>query len=379
VIDYASLGSQKRNLQAVADGAAVAAAREMVVTKATGQRVQAVADSYVAANYHGPGALDTAAVVEMGRAVEVTVSAEPKVYFPGPVGANAKRMSAHATAEVEGGGNVCMIGLDAKANSTINLRDEARLTASKCAIYSNSRSKQSLTVDDSARVQADLVCVAGGLAGVKSAIAPEPIEDCPPIADPLSSRPPPPGVFACDFTKTKITGVVGLKPGVYCDGIDIEGGTATLAPGVYIIKDGELKVTKGGTLQGDGAGFYLTGKASTITFNPDSHINLAGPTDGPLAGLLFFEDRMTKHEVNHKLISDDARRLVGTLYFPISNIEIDAKNPIADRSEYTVIIANGFLLSGGPELVLKTDYGASPVPLPDGVGNKAHATVRLAK
>ena len=52
---------------------------------------------------------------------------------------------------------------------------------------------------------------------------------------------------------------------------------------------------------------------------------------------------------------------------------------MADKSEYTVIIAKGFDLSDGPELVLKTDYDASPIPLPDGVGNKAHPEIRLSK
>jgi Flp pilus assembly protein TadG len=77
VIDFASLGNQKRNLQDVADGAAIAAAREMMVAKASDQRVQAVSDSYVAANYKGAGTSDKARIIENGRAVEVTVSADP--------------------------------------------------------------------------------------------------------------------------------------------------------------------------------------------------------------------------------------------------------------------------------------------------------------
>jgi hypothetical protein len=44
-----------------------------------------------------------------------------------------------------------------------------------------------------------------------------------------------------------------------------------------------------------------------------------------------------------------------------------------------VIIAKEFELRDGPDLVLKTDYGATPIPLPDGVGNKAHTSVRLSK
>jgi hypothetical protein len=58
---------------------------------------------------------------------------------------------------------------------------------------------------------------------------------------------------------------------------------------------------------------------------------------------------------------------------------IDANNPVADKSEYTIIIAREFELRDGPELVLKTDYESSPIPVPEGVGNKAEPRVRLVK
>lgn len=42
--------------------------------------------------------------------------------------------------------------------------------------------------------------------------------------------------------------------------------------------------------------------------------------------------------------------------------------PIADSSAYTAIIANKIALKGKPQLVLNTDYGATDVPTPEGVG-----------
>ena len=67
------------------------------------------------------------------------------------------------------------------------------------------------------------------------------------------------------------------------------------------------------------------------------------------------------------------------MYFPNSMLLIDATHPGADQSEYTVIVAKEFELRDGPELVLNTNYGGTPIPLPDGVGNKGHPTVRLSK
>lgn len=382
VIDFASLSNQKRSMQAVADGAALAAAREMVIAKATDERVQSVAESYVAANFTSGKAKATSKIVEKGRAIRVKVSADPQVYFPGPIGLNAKTVRAEATAEISGGGNVCMIGLNTAAPSTLNMSNSARLTAPDCAVYSNSTSKKSLNLSNFARVNAKLTCVSGGVGGAKSAVTPTAIEDCPPIVDPLKDHPDPKlGLLDCDYLATVVAiGTVHLKPGVYCGGITVAAfGKAVLAPGIYTMNNGLLAVTVNGSLEGENVGFYLTGATSTILFTPNSHISLTAPTTGPLAGILFFEDRDTVFATYHLIASDDARRLVGTMYFPKSKLKITANNPVADKSEYTVIVAKEFELSNGPELVLKTDYGASPIPLPDGVGNKARPEIRLTE
>jgi Flp pilus assembly protein TadG len=382
VIDYASLGNEKRSLQSVADGAALAAAREMVIVKATDVRVQSIAESYVKANFKSGEAATKAEIVENGRAVKVSVSADPQVYFPGPIGLNATTVHAEATAEISGGGNVCMIGLDPDAPMTLNMMNNARLTAPDCAVYSNSFSKKSLNVANFARVNAKLTCVTGGVGGAKAAVTPLAIEDCPPIADPLKDHVDPKyGLLKCDYlAPVTVVGNVTLKPGVYCAGITVAAfGKVTLEPGIYTMNTGGLSVIANGALEGENVGFYLTGANATIMFGPNSHISLTAPKTGPLAGILFFEDRDVLLGSYHQISSNDARRLVGTMYFPKSRLKIDANNPVADRSEYTVIIARGFDLSSGPELVLKTDYDASPIPLPEGVGNKARPEIRLSK
>jgi hypothetical protein len=58
---------------------------------------------------------------------------------------------------------------------------------------------------------------------------------------------------------------------------------------------------------------------------------------------------------------------------------IDATRPVADRSDYTVIIARQFELRDGPELVLNTNYESSTIPVPEGVGNNVKTHVRLAR
>jgi len=442
IVDYMSLSNQKHQLQGVADRAAIAAAQELIVFKGTDGRVSAVAQSFVKANYTRTSQVTSAQIVDDGKAVKVTVVAEPQTFFPGPVAQGVKQLTAEATAEIAGGGFVCMVGLSDTEDSTLEMHDKARVTAEKCAIYSNSRSSSSLRLHNSARVKADLVCVAGGVTGPKSAVSPnEPITDCPPLVDPLRDRPEPNvglltcsnilgagsilgkdliskdggllkvkdllgpgglvgGVTSGDLLKKKdllksitngdlvgnlapgliVTGKAELSPGVYCGGINVIGGDVKLKPGTYILNNGGLVIANGGKISGENVGFYLTGALglSTVQLAPSSTVSLTAPRTSDMAGMLFFEDRSVLFKFPHIIASNDARNLVGTIYLPGNTLEINSTKPIADKSDYTVIIARKFDMKDGPELVLNTDYENSPIPVPEGVGNKSRPMVRLA-
>ena len=233
--------------------------------------------------------------------------------------------------------------------------------------------------------------------------------DCPLVEDPLANRPAPP-VGSCTETDLNIGGVkanqgaqvkglneetkaeskgreektrkgsdtppsgesqhVTLRPGTYCGGIAIGGSShVTLQPGIYVIKDGPLFVADFATLQGKNVGFHFVGGKATLFLDANTTISLAAPESGPMAGLLFFQDRSAKLNERFSILSDNARVLEGTLYLPRAHLYIDADEPIADRSAYTVIIANSVSLFAGPHVVLNTDYDATDVPVPNGIAH----------
>lgn len=395
VVDYISLVLQKHEVQAAADAAALGAAGEILISEKDDERLAAAVTSMAKANLSSfQNVAVTARPLADVAGVEVTVTVPPRTFFPGIIGMTAKPVSATAVAEVSGS-SVCMIGLDTKVKHTLNMQKKAAITAKNCALYSNSKSPEGITVADQAKITADFICSAGGVKlDKKMALDPAPLKDCPPIADPLANRPPP-AVGGCDFNKLKIDKgkTATLAAGTYCKGIEIKG-AVTLDPGVYVIKNGSLTVKDGGSLSGEHVGFFLTGKDALINFEKDSSIRLTGPRGGPLAGLLFYEDRNVKpadanakvvidydtglpKAKEHRIRSDDARELVGTIYVPRNRLLIDGDRPIASDSAYTVIIAREFALAEGPEVILNTDYDATDVPVPDGVGNKARKTARL--
>ena len=408
-LDLMSVSNQKAALQDLADNAALAAVQEMAITAQDAARVEAVALSFTDHSDLLIATVDTKVDLEQ-REVTVSLKANPRTNFPEML-SSMESLSASATARLSGrGGNICMIGLSPEAMSTLRLKSRARITAETCAIYSNSTSSSSMWVASTAAVKADLICVAGGYQG--GAIASDKLdelnntmlEDCTPVTDPLSMRMKP-AIGACDYVNTVISKSAALKPGVYCGGLIVDGGKATLEPGEYIVTGGPLHIGRNGTLEGENVGFYLSGPEAKLEFDYDSNIALSAPKDGILTGLLMFSSpyetttptshskrpshqkrdrkrdrsRMTDgvQKADHYIRSDNARRLVGTIYLPNGKLLIDGRKPIADRSEYTVIIADTFELQDGPNLVLRTDYHLSDIPVPAGVGPVTERQPRL--
>ena len=71
---------------------------------------------------------------------------------------------------------------------------------------------------------------------------------------------------------------------------------------------------------------------------------------------------------SYRILSDNARMLLGTIYMPQGRLIIDANKPIADKSAYTVLVVQRIDLHSGPNLILNSDYSATDVPVPPGVG-----------
>jgi Putative Flp pilus-assembly TadE/G-like len=392
-VDYGSFERGRSRLQAQVDAAAIAAAREMQLAQTNTSRIAAVAENFV---HNGEPQATVTTRVDM-TALSVTVSATetyaPKVgaYF----WAKAPTIAASATAKLSGTMPLCLLSLDPAAPAALELEESAMMTATGCMVYSDSKSAAGLQIKDQATLKAGLICTAGGRARTAGAtVTPDPVTDCPVMADPLHSRTPP-SATTCRFNNTVINGVVQtLQPGVYCGGLKITNGAdVTLASGVFIIKDGPLIVDKGATLRGANVGFYLTGPSSNLTFAVDSTISLSAPKDGPLAGLLIFDDPTGASAPaippyalpvplvggilaklipgpprEHKILSDNARMLLGTIYMPKGRLIIDANKPIADKSAYTVLVVQRIDLHSGPNLILNSDYSATDVPVPPGVG-----------
>lgn len=371
-VDYFGATMQKSSLQEAVDAAAIAAAREMMVARPDPDRIRSIAKAVVEANFGSKSSTlpsVEAFAIDNGQAIKVNATITIDMTVTKFVGLDGLEVTNTATARISGGGKLCVLAVDDDKAASIFLTRSARLTANGCSVHSNSGHQLAMQVLNNARLQADTICTVGGNAGGKGSYLPEPITDCPPIPDPLASRPAPP-VGACTHNNINLTtGVHVLTPGVYCGGLVVRGDAQVdLRPGIYVIRNGPLWVHQTAQLRGEHVGFYFSGLLSSFHFTRDSVINLSAPKDGVMAGILFFEERNSLIGRIHQITSNNARRLLGTIYIPKGNLFIDSNMPVADHSEYTALVVRRLILDAGPNLVINADYASTPVPVPDGLG-----------
>lgn len=381
-VDYSSAARERGRLQAAADSSATGGAKEFQMVQANVEKVTAVAKSYALSQVQD--ATVDVVVDAKELTVRVTLAKDVQGSFGKALGWGDTHVKASATARMTNGLPLCLLALEPKEKGAITLQKNARLTAPACVVNSNSKSSQGLVSMDDAVLQAGLICSAGGKLKTKDTnYAPDPKTDCPVMPDPLAGRQAPTNLTCTVTGKIVDATYETLAPGVYCGGLKItNGAVVTLSAGNFVVKDGPLLVDGGATLKGDGVSIYMKGTGANFTFATDSTINLTASKSGPLAGILIYDDptgtdapelsgkhaKVGKSPREHSILSDNARLLLGTIYMPKGRLIIDATKPVADKSAYTVLVVHQLDLYEGPNLILNTDYRASDVPVPEGVG-----------
>ena len=409
-IDYARLSARRSLLQNSLDNGVLAGGNALKLASATPASVSGVTEQAIRSTVPSPPdrPLSVQVTVPADKtSVTATASEDFKLAFGPFVGVRTAHIALQSKASVIGNMRLCMLTLDPAATGAFDLENGAQVTAVGCSLYSNSVSPLGMTGKNNAYARAQTICSAGGFSGDHANFAPPPQTGCPTIKDPLKDRPGP-TVDTCtsipasankkgDTSQNLVDQSATLSPGTYCGGLHITKNAAvSLQPGIYVMKDGPLIVDKNGSLSGIDVGFYFTGDKGGLLFDSKTSISLAAPTTGVMAGLLMMEERAVSDPVDptldvlqdplaptpptpppqgatapmrtYRIISDDARTMLGTLYLPAGRVVIDAKKPVADQSAYTVIVAQQVNLYQGPNLYLNANYEMTSVPVPKGVG-----------
>ncbi len=339
-IDVGHLRYVKRNLQAAADAAALAAAIEIQSCYGTQNcaTMQTAAQNALVENgltgstlvtncattavsglelmVNNPACSLGAADPNTGNGsyVEVVVSQTEPTYFARLIGWNNVPIVARAEA-ARAGGCCCVYALDPSGSGAITVDLLATLHSS-CGIVDESSSSSALSCNLLASVTATQINIVGGDQHLLCGISPTPRTgiSMPNPADPLAYLPKP-SVPACGTstsspyhgsgTALNISGTATLYPDyAYCGGINIQpGANVTFQPGTYVLTStnggaarnpGGLTVDLLSSVTGTGVTFYNYGPAGGITFALSGvtlgGVSLTAPTSGTYSGILFFQD-----------------------------------------------------------------------------------------
>jgi hypothetical protein len=272
---------------------------------------------------------------------------------------------ARATAAIQPG-IACVYALDPSASGSYYQNGSTAFNAN-CGIYVDSNnSSAAMLGNGGASINASTIQVVGGVSWSGS-INPTPNTGVVPFPDPLKSLPTPStcsaatGCSAAGCANNSKAFVVSsdttLSPGIYCGGIYVKSGTATLSAGNYIIVGGGIG-TQDTNSKIVGSNIFIYNTYDThnafapISFAANSTVQVSAPdNDPPYSGILYFEDRgcCSTMQVD-SFQGGSSSYFQGTIYAPASQVQfagnptLSVTNPVT--AKYTVVVAKQFALQG---------------------------------
>lgn len=392
-VDNAQIGLARTQLQLVADEVALGGAQELRLPNADANALSSALQNRVLARLKENRARGTAEVVvdlkERRALVRIERDVENLLITNAVFGRQTIVVEASARA-TRNKSPLCLLTLEESSARAMHFETLTRTAASGCAFHSNSRHSRAVDIQGNAALEVGLLCSAGGIAGRPSGSA-RWRNDCPPVQDPLASRPvPQPGPCVMSG-RTRIASRLVLDPGTYCGVIELRAGAdVELRPGVYVFS-GQLRMFDGSRLVGRHVSlhFHEVGPDHNIVFNAErrAHLELTAPRVGSRAGLLLTGARPQGGSQRVYIASERAPELTGTIYFPQGDIAVGATTPIAERSAFTIVVARSFGLRRSQDLEFETDvsafalnthYHLTDIPVPPGLGLNA-GSVRLER
>jgi Flp pilus assembly protein TadG len=362
--DVGYLQWTRRRLQIAADSAAVAGAQELLRGSTNNITTAAKNDSALNGATHGVNGVTvtvnhppaSGVYAADNGSVEAIVAQDAPLFFLTVFGASTTTVKARAVARLGSGPN-CVYVMDPTKNKAFSLNG-AFVINMKCGTMIDSSDAAAMYLNGAIIWNGPSSVVGGYSTSGAIVLNPAPTTGVGAESDPLAYIPAP-AYGPCTQNNFTVTGVATIQPGVYCNGIKITGASViTVNPGQYVLVGGGLSVGGASVINGTGVSFYLTQDAThpygPVTIAGASSSSLIAPTTGPMAGILFFQDRTIANPPASTITGATNATFVGALYFPTSALTYAG----ASNGQYTIIVADTLTYSGAANV--DNNYASLP-------------------
>lgn len=374
-VDFGRMVNTRAHLQLAADAAALAGSAPGDFTSI--QRREIALKIFAANNAGNSWASNVIPVVAVnGQNVTIDASTLMAPFFaqiilPNRSG-NTVEVSVGSKSSVaqlgSAGGPACILALEqSDYGIKINGGGTGSHINADCGVYVNSGASSAIFGNDKGSITSSFTCVHGNY-DTDPTYSPTPVKGssaCPRMADPFASLAAP-TVGDCAFNNTKVNSnqSATLSPGVHCGGIDIgSSADVTFRPGVYIVKNGQFKISSSARVRGERVFFYLISGNARIDWGSDSEVNFTAPTSGTDKGMLVWAAEPLSNA--HRIGSHATSVMQGAIYSPGAEIDIQCQGEVYASAEWTVWVVKQLQLSSHAKLHIKSGYETSSTPLPE--------------
>ena len=218
-------------------------------------------------------------------------------------------------------GEFGILVLDPDDKSAFNAGGGGTIEVKRTPIIVNSSSSEGSIANGGTKISAPSYFLAGnyttsgggqflGQMNLNSRATPDPLADLP-VPD-KSTMP-----VQSNGRKQYTSGTTVLYPGVYKGGLSASStANIVLMPGIYYMDQGGFQFTGQGSLTGDGVMIYNepgNGNANGVSISASGSVRLSPPTSGIYQGLLLFQERTST--VSASISGGSNMNISGTFYF----------------------------------------------------------------
>lgn len=292
-VDYGKANAVRTAMQAALDSTALA------LVKTAGSSSNAALTTSAAAifnaNFVRPGVKNiqvAAQYDQTSRILSVSGSGALPATFTGMLGITNINLSGLSKATQAGQlWPVCVLIAATNQNHTLFTSGAtAHITFDNCMVQVNTQNLDAVEARNTSYIHSTNGenCFVGDIH--YGDVLPPKDPSCTFFADPFAGLAMPASAATCNNTNLSVIGTVTLQPGTYCGNTTVNGTNITFAPGLYIIKDGNITITGSSKVTANGVTFVLTGKGPNFYINKTAQFTQTAMTSGPFAGFAFYLD-----------------------------------------------------------------------------------------